>query len=99
MPSLEEIIIEKRPNLSASSVKTYKSILSSLHRAVYPETKEIKVADFENSKDIIKHLTDELTWINNNSTEITNDIATLDNILQELQGSYMKALYKLKNLS
>ena len=58
MPSLEEIIIEKRPNLSASSVKTYKSILSSLHRAVYPETKEIKVADFENSKDIIKHLQD-----------------------------------------
>ena len=58
MPSLEEIIIEKRPNLSASSVKTYKSILSSLHRAVYPEAKEIKVADFENSKDIIKHLQD-----------------------------------------
>ena len=58
MPSLEEIIIEKRPNLSASSVKTYKSILSSLHRAVYPEAKEIKVTDFENSKDIIKHLQD-----------------------------------------
>ena len=50
-------------------------------------------------KDIIKHITDELTWINNNSTEITHDIATLDNILQELQGSYMKALYKLKNLT
>ncbi len=50
-------------------------------------------------KDIIKHLSDELTWINNNSVEITNDIAALDNILQELQHVYMKVLYKLKNLS
>jgi hypothetical protein len=50
-------------------------------------------------KDIVKHLSEELTWINNNSTEITNDIATLDNILQELQAMYMKVLYKLKNLN
>jgi integrase len=58
MPTLEEVIIEKRPNLSPSSVKTYKSILTSLHRAVYPESTEIKISDFNNSQKIIKHLQD-----------------------------------------
>ena len=48
---------------------------------------------------MIKHLSTELIWINNNSTEITKDMTAIDNILQELQGVYMKALYKLKNLS
>jgi hypothetical protein len=49
--------------------------------------------------DIVKHISAELIWINNNCTEITKDLAALDNILQELQASYLKALYKLKNLS
>jgi len=50
-------------------------------------------------ENIIKHLSTELIWINNNSTEITQDMTALDNILQELQAVYMKALYKLKHLS
>jgi len=50
-------------------------------------------------EDIVKHISAELIWMNNNCEEITKDLASLDNILQELQAVYMKALYKLKNLS
>jgi hypothetical protein len=49
--------------------------------------------------DIVKYISDELIWINNNSEGITKNLPALDNILQELQGFYLKALYKLKNLS
>jgi len=58
MPTLEETIIANRPNLSPSSVKTYKSILSSLYRAVYPDKKDMDLDDFKNSEKIIKHLQD-----------------------------------------
>jgi hypothetical protein len=58
MPTLEETIIANRPNLSQSSVKTYKSILSSLYRAVYPDKKDMDLDDFKNSEKIIKHLQD-----------------------------------------
>lgn len=59
---------------------------------------DLDVEKFDMPIDIIKHLSSELIWINNNCEEITKDLPALDNILQELQGSYMKALYKLKNL-
>ena len=49
--------------------------------------------------DIVKHISAELIWMNNNCEEITKDLPALDNILQELQAIYMKTLYKLKNLS
>ena len=58
MPTLEETINANRPNLSPSSVKTYKSILSSLYRAVYPDKKDMDLDDFKNSEKIIKHLQD-----------------------------------------
>jgi len=53
----------------------------------------------EQPEDIVKHISAELIWMNNNCEEITKDLASLDNILQELQAVYMKTLYKLKNLS
>lgn len=56
--TLEETINANRPNLSPSSVKTYKSILSSLYRAVYPDKKDMDLDDFKNSEKIIKHLQD-----------------------------------------
>ena len=57
-----------------------------------------EIEKFDMPTDIVKHLSSELMWINNNSESITKDLPALDNILQELQASYMKALYKLKNL-
>jgi len=99
MPSLEEIIAEKRPNLSPSSIKTYKSILTSLHRAVYPGAKEIKVSDFENSANIIKHLQD--TPFSKRKTilaalvVITGDV-DYNKLMMSDQGEYAKSQLEQK---
>jgi hypothetical protein len=50
-------------------------------------------------KDITDHISEDLIWMNDNCDDITKDIASLDNILQELQAVYMKTIYKLENLS
>lgn len=50
-------------------------------------------------QDICAHISDELVWITKNSKKICRDVDALENILQELQGLYMKTLYKLENLS
>lgn len=49
-------------------------------------------------KDIIKHLEEDLVWISENRAKVTGKLQALDNILQELEGVYLKALYKLRNL-
>jgi hypothetical protein len=49
-------------------------------------------------KDIIAHLEEDMVWINENRGKVTNKLPALDNILQELEGVYLKALYKLRNL-
>lgn len=49
--------------------------------------------------DIIPHLEEDLVWINKNRKAITSGLPAIDNLLQELEDSYMRALYKLKHLS
>lgn len=49
--------------------------------------------------DIIAHLEEDLVWIGKNRKTICNGLPAIDNILQELERVYMKALYKLKHLS
>lgn len=48
---------------------------------------------------IIAMLEDDVVWINKNRKAITSGLPGLDNILQELEGTYMSTLYKLKHLS
>lgn len=55
MNKIEEIIIENRPNLSKSSISTYKSILKSIHKASFGD-KDIDIKDFDDSKSIMKAL-------------------------------------------
>lgn len=50
-------------------------------------------------KDIIRHLTDEAKWINDNREAISGDICAIENALDDLAGLYLTTLYKLKNLS
>ena len=52
---LSDVIKEKRPNLSASSLKTYKSILMNLYRKCYPSDDEIELKKFENTESILNH--------------------------------------------
>ena len=55
MNKIEEIIIENRPNLSKSSISTYKSILKSIHKSSFGD-KDIDIKDFDDSKSIMKAL-------------------------------------------
>ena len=55
MIKIEEIIIDKRPNLSKSSIATYKSILKSIHKASFDD-KDIDIKDFDKTKEILKAL-------------------------------------------
>lgn len=51
------------------------------------------------SKDITKHLEQELIWIANNREKIAKNVAALENLIDALTETYMRTLYKLKNLS
>ena len=49
-------------------------------------------------KDILKRLEDDMLWISENRAKVTGKLPALDNILQEIEGIYLKAIYKLRNL-
>lgn len=50
-------------------------------------------------KDIIRHLTDEAKWIDDNREAISGDWCAIENALDDLAALYLTTLYKLKNLS
>lgn len=54
--SFIEILKEKRPTISESSLKTYNSILKSLHKKVFGKSSELKETNFENTKPILEYL-------------------------------------------
>lgn len=54
--------------------------------------------DFVSSITIIERLDADLLFVNANRLEITKGMPALDNLLQTLEGVYLKALYKLRNL-
>lgn len=47
----------------------------------------------------IKCLSDDVAWIAKNRSKIARNVASLENIVDELTGLYLKTLYKLENLS
>lgn len=59
---------------------------------------KVKLAD-ETEEDCIKCLTDQVSWIASNRSEIAQEVDALENIVDELTGLYLKTLYKLENLS
>ena len=50
-------------------------------------------------QNIISHLEDDLLWIGKNRKEIGGKVPAIDNMIQDLEGVYIDALFKLKNLS
>jgi hypothetical protein len=52
---LKEAIKEKRPNLSASSITTYNSILKNLYKKVF-DSSDIDIKKFEDAEKILEHL-------------------------------------------
>lgn len=55
LQTLKTFIKEKRPSLNKQSISTYASILSNLHKNVYPDDK-FDINDFEYSEDMLNYL-------------------------------------------
>jgi hypothetical protein len=55
----------------------------------------VKTSD---QKESAKILHENVVWINQNRETLAKNIPALENILDELTGVYLKALYKLENL-
>ena len=51
----------------------------------------------DNTK-ITDAIREQLVWLNENRSEISNGIPALENILDEMAGLYMSTLFKLENL-
>lgn len=49
--------------------------------------------------DILAHLQDDVKWINKNRSQICREVAALENYLDELVGTYLSTIYKLRFLS
>lgn len=56
-------------------------------------------ADEEEEKLILQRLKENVKWINSNRSKICKNVSALENIVDELSGVYLKAIYKLENLS
>jgi len=48
--------------------------------------------------DMVEHLMDEVEWIEENREKISKGASAIENLIDTLSGTYMTALYKLRNL-
>ena len=55
---LKNIILQKRPNLSKTSINTYTSTLSNLYKKIWPN-QELDVNKFEDTEKVLDFLKDE----------------------------------------
>jgi len=56
MEQIINLIKEKRPKLSSSSINTYTSLLENIYNKTYPNDKVLHIEKFNNSKDILDML-------------------------------------------
>lgn len=68
------------------------------HQSAFELVKVGALAKQPEVDDIVAHLEEDLVWINENRKKITNGLAAIDNLLQDLEGLYLSTLYKLKRL-
>lgn len=50
------------------------------------------------AEDVVKILQDEMIWITEKRTELAHGVPALENILDELAGAHMRAVFKLKQM-
>lgn len=60
---------------------------------------EIEIPALPPVKDILKHLSEEVNWIDEHRSEIADGVAALENIVDEIAALYLSTIYKLKQLS
>lgn len=107
MSLLSEEIKKQRPNISDSTVKTYSSTLSALHKKVFDG--EINLENFQNVKKLMEHLKDKpahtrkttlsalfiLTGIPEYQKQMKEDIATYKNdVSQQKMSEKQKENFK-----
>ena len=56
--NLGELLLKKRPTLGENSVKTYTSVLKSLHKKVFGEDTPIDTKNFNKQAEILKSMED-----------------------------------------
>lgn len=60
---------------------------------------EFEIPAARPTKDILKHLSEEVNWIDEHRSEIADGVASLENIVDEIAALYLSTIYKLKQLS
>lgn len=60
---------------------------------------EVPDVEQAHNGDCCKLLSADVAWIAKNRSKIAKNVASLENIVDELTGLYLKTLYKLENLS
>lgn len=68
------------------------------HQGVFDLVKVGELPAQPKVKDIVAHLEDDLLFVAENRQKLANKLPAIDNLLQDLEHSYMSALYKLKHL-
>tara|TARA_R110000868_G_scaffold170967_5_gene406407 strand:+ start:75 stop:956 length:882 start_codon:yes stop_codon:yes gene_type:complete len=58
METLRETIKTNKPNITDSSVNSYASVLTNLHKKIFPDT-EFKIEDFNNAEKVLDFLKDQ----------------------------------------
>lgn len=74
-------------------VEAYQAAFGLIGKDI-PEDEE----DEEKDTPILDRLKDNIKWINKNRSKICRNVSALENIIDELSGVYLKAIYKLENL-
>lgn len=99
-------------HLSTKSYAAHKA-LGEMYDAIVDQTDEIaevymgkfgllKGLECECAKvpsDIVAHVKEESSWIENNRNQIANGYKPVDNLIDGLLATYSQTLYKLQNLS
>ncbi len=69
------------------------------YQAAFGLIDKVSFPKFETEDSCLDCLKDTVKWINNNRKKICKEVTALENILDEISGVYLKAIYKLENLS
>ena len=57
MESLKNYIKDQKPNISESTINSYYSVITNIHKRVFDD-KEFNISDFEEAEKVLKHLAD-----------------------------------------
>lgn len=69
------------------------------YQAAFGKVGKVKFQSFESEDDCLDCLKDTVKWIKSNRDGICKKVTALENILDEISAVYLKAIYKLENLS